>query len=69
MPDILLYGLLIIFALRICMPIVFFVLKIVLFILLELFYVVQGRFKEFNDRMQNDSKFLTFDKETGKFIW
>jgi len=49
-----------------------FVLKWLLIILSLLFFVVKyavtGRWKEFNDRIVNDPDFLTFDKETGKFI-
>ena len=42
---------------------------ILLFILFSIFYAVQGRWKEFNYRLDNDPTFLTFDKKTGKFIW
>lgn len=45
------------------------VVLILLFILFSIIYAVQGRWKEFNYRLDNDPTFLTFDKETGKFIW
>ena len=52
---------------------VLFILKWVLAILalifFSIFYAVTGRWKEFCDRMENDKTFLTFDKDTGKFIW
>lgn len=69
MPDILLYGLLIAAVVAICLPVLFFILKLLILIFFVLLYTVQGRFKEFDYRMTNDPKFLTFDKETGKFIW
>lgn len=52
--------------------VLFWVLKWVFAILLiigfSVKYLLQGRIKEFHERMLNDPDFLTFDKETGKFI-
>lgn len=44
------------------------VFAVLLIIIFSVKYLLQGRIKEFHERMLNDPDFLTFDKETGKFI-
>lgn len=44
------------------------VLAILIIIVFSVKYLLQGRIKEFHERMLNDPDFLTFDKKTGKFV-
>ena len=44
------------------------VLAILIIIVFSVKYLLQGRIKEFHERMLNDPDFLRFDKETSKFI-
>lgn len=44
------------------------VFAVLLIIIFSVKYLLQGKIKEFHERMLNDPDFLTFDKETGKFI-
>ena len=58
-------GFLIVVVLYIAFYALIFLATLILFI----YYALRGKAKEFDYRMKNDPKFLTFDEETGKFIW
>ena len=43
-------------------------LALLILLVFSVKYLLQGRIKEFHERMLNDPDFLTFDKKTGKFV-
>lgn len=57
------------FLIVVVLYIAFYALIFLVTLILYIYYAIRGKAKEFNERIQNDPKFLTFDEETGKFIW
>ncbi|MCM1333402.1 MAG: hypothetical protein NC248_12440 [Bacteroides sp.] len=68
-PDVIFTLVLILILGGIALFVLYWLLVPVIGIVFFAYYTVTGRRKEFLDRMENDPKFLTFDKETGKFIY
>lgn len=68
-PEMFLWAIPIIVLGGIALFVLYWVFVLFLLVILSVFYAVQGRWKEFSDRLDNDPSFLTFDKDTGKFNW
>ena len=68
-PSWLLVIVLVVIAAAVLLVLLKWVFAVLIIIVLSVKYLLQGRIKEFHHRMLDDTDFLTFDKETGKFIW